>query len=219
MSAELKIGQNISIVRIKSNGEQERYSSLIENVLDDETYFIAHPIKKGRYISFIKDTALKITYSVKNTGIFDFDCLVESSYDATDSVIKIRRTSEIRKTQRRNYYRIDVILDMVVSTGKDKFNDFTGEKTQLINISGGGAKFYTGKNISTNDIIYLEINQENTDIYTQARVVKVEYLEEPHKDIKNKLISAEFIDINEEDRNDIVKFVFTKERELLKKGK
>lgn len=66
MSSYPNIGQSINIISYKSNGTEIRYISMIEDIERDGKISIAVPIKKGRYVSFLKGTELTISYGLDN---------------------------------------------------------------------------------------------------------------------------------------------------------
>lgn len=186
---------------------------MIEDLLRDGKFLVAVPIKKGQYISFLKGTELKVSYGLDNRGMFSFKAVVDGKLDRNQDYVVLRKNSEIKSIQRRNYYRLDLVIDVSV---KIREKDGTEEMTQTLNLSGGGLKLYMKGNTEKDRILFLTIYLPNRFVETKAKVIQVEIQDEKLK--KRRLVSAEFIDIREEDRNEIVRYIFAKERELLKKG-
>lgn len=207
-----KIGQNITLIALNLKNEEIEYNTVIYDIFKDGRIQIAIPIKKGRFIYLVKGMNFKMRYGVENRGIFSFDVEVLETADREKGYVTIKKTSEASISQRRKYFRVDTMINVDINVIEE--NGFE-EKTKTINLSGGGLKFYLKGKIKEDQLVNMFIYLPNGTIEVKSRIIKVDKVQDY---LKRKVASAEFIEINEEDRNEIVKFVFMKERELLKKG-
>ncbi|MFH0703090.1 MAG: PilZ domain-containing protein [bacterium] len=137
-------------------------------------------------------------------GVYVFDSIVIDSPFTVDFVIEL--PEERTKIQRREYIRVPIKLGLILNKTGHKI------KTATINVGGGGIRFKVNKDLKVNDIwsfklclprnlgevqgcgeILYTIKQDNT----MASVIK-------------------FLNIEENDRNKIIKMCFEEEASSLK---
>jgi len=105
-------------------------------------------------------------------------------------------------------------LDAIISTLADQNEKVPNISQKLVNISGGGLSFDAAEEYQSGDILELKIMLPITPVYTlyiYAEVVDVRARDgQYHTGVK-------FINIDDEIRDHIVKFVFKTQRDILRK--
>jgi hypothetical protein len=105
--------------------------------------------------------------------------------------------------------KLDEIIRMM-TLHRDGFNCLSIAK---VNISGGGMSFHAGQSFSAGDILELKVMlglQTPLALFLYGEVVE---LTQPHPEYDT---AVHFINIDEMLRNEIVRFVFEAEREILR---
>lgn len=208
MVSDPKNFQIINLVKEKLNGEIEEYASRIIDIKDD-LYTIENPVRKSELVMFLNGSKIKVTYMIENQGMHYFEAEVIEKLRDTPPVIKIRKISDIQKNQRRNFYRIDACIDVEIR----KIDDIIIEKTVSSDISAGGMRVNTNQLFKLGDIVEITFMLGSVKIEVEAKTVKIWDL--PGDGVS---ISLEFLNLTENEQDIIVKFIFEKQRENLKKG-
>ena len=183
--------QMINLIKEKLNGEIEEYPSRIIEIKDD-VYIIENPVRKSELVMFLNGSKIKVTYMVENQGMHYFEAEVVDKLRDTPPVIIIRKVSDIQKNQRRSFFRIDACIDVEIR----KVDDIITEKTMSSDISAGGMRLFTHQIFRLGDVAELSFKLGNINVD----------------------ISLEFLNVTENEQDAIVKFIFEKQRENLKKG-
>jgi c-di-GMP-binding flagellar brake protein YcgR len=137
------------------------YNTIVERLSDDSSFYISCPISKEmRVLPEMNGTCL---ISVTNTnGIYEFDVLV-TQIDSSDNVLLIglKIASEPRKIQRRNAFRINVMVGIrVIELNESSDAEEPGyqDYTKTLNLSELGMLFLSKKS-------YAEGAQLKCDIF------------------------------------------------------
>lgn len=205
-----KLWQSIKLIKTKSDGSQEDYVSKIVGVEKDEHYIVDNPSKKTQLVMFVNGSKLTMAYLLENKDMHMFDVeVVGKMRDGKIPLLKLKKISDINKIQRRNYYRLDTIIDLTLR----KETDIIEEKTTTVNISGGGMRILSKQEFQIGDKVVVDFNMNESENRLKAKVVKLEYVDYSRTDV-----CIEFIELMEKKRNEIIRFIFEKQREELQKG-
>ena len=213
------IGDKVSVLIDK----QEYVSKILR--FTDDGIIIYKPVFNGLELTFIDDKYYDMIFYVK-------DCLFKAKVVLSDiykedgiDVVELDMMSELERYQRREYYRIDYycnieykILEVYNENGEMERHSGTWCKAKLSNISGGGMKFNSDTGIPTAKRVFLKFTlgegKARTAYSCLANVVLIS-----KKDV-GKIIyeyRVSFSDIDESERENIVKFVFEEERKMRRK--
>lgn len=248
ISKFLKIGDKIELKRYSNSDQAEDkprlYNSQLLDIKDDSLLNIAVPIEGGRIIPLEIGGRYELRF-ITASGIYI--CKAEISNRCKQGslyFLVMAILSELRKDQRRQYYRLEKIrpmdyhkvggeeaeaLDKVMSNhfandlerrtivNKLKEHKEEDKSGTLSNISGGGIKFHSDEELTVGDIIRLRLllddgDAEPLDLF--ARVVGSEKALNRNMANEHRI---EFININRETREKIVKYVFNEERKQRQK--
>ncbi|KXZ39788.1 c-di-GMP-binding flagellar brake protein YcgR, contains PilZNR and PilZ domains [Alkalithermobacter thermoalcaliphilus JW-YL-7 = DSM 7308] len=194
--------------------EEYTYKNLMSQVLEilpENRYIISVPILNTTLVPIRIGAKIEMYYTIESKGVFKFQAVVEDRRKSAVPYLIVKRVSDIKKIQRRNYFRLDISLPV----------DIYDLEKQLIlrgytkDISGGGISLLSNKTISKNSIIFCKINIENNIYNIKSKVVR-SGIWEKNPDMFE--IGLSFIEITDKERNEIVGFIFKEQRKLMKKG-
>jgi len=216
----LKIGDSL-ILEPKYALEPEEYRSKILE-FNGRTLFIDLPINvSNKRTTLLADgTQLKVTYINNDTSsvyLFDTEVLGKVNYPIQMMQMLYPDKEEHIKIQRREYVRIETKTDVAIRSDVQGFIPFT---TVTEDISAGGSSIILppGINLIPEMIISIVIviqlrTGETHYVKASCRVVRI--IDQPEK---VKTASLQFLDISENDRQYIIRFVFEKQLEQRNKG-
>lgn len=210
----LKVGTKIDI--FKKENRKNFYPSQVLEIIEPDELVIRGPMKKTQLVLLHKGEEIEISYYVENKGRFIFTAKVISRELNKMYTLRIKKISEIRKIQLRNYYRLPVTLEIekIFPVINDDNKVFI-EKCEAKDISGGGLKLYCNYQHVVEDEVYLKFKLENKLIDAKAKVVRIEEIENLNY---KYCIGITFVDIEEQIRDFIVKYIFEQQRILRFKG-
>lgn len=214
--SQLNIGDKIHIVR-KRRDMSIMYPSQILDIIDDNTYIISGPITQSTIVSVFISEKIEIIYIIKDKGRYKFDAIVLKKDEKNVYRLYIKKISETKRIQQRKFYRFSENLPV-----KKIFNLQMGKKQKTIeekcltrDISGSGMMLLSNYKHSIKDIVecYFEIN--NKMIHIKGQIVRIDELKES---TFKYALGIYFSDIKKKDREDIIKYIFEKERIMIEKG-
>lgn len=210
-----KIGDKIEIYR-KNSAKKDLYPSKILDILGDEL-IISGPMKKHSSIFLHKDEILTIVSLFENKGRYEFDAKVKNRHLGKLYTVKLKRVSEIRKIQLRDFFRFEISIPVLKRTTviEDEKQKTLIENCRTKDISGGGLRLLTNYLHNVGDITECEFKIEESTISSKAKIIRIEPVDT--FDYKYN-IGVEFVNISEKDRDSIVKFIFSRQRALREKG-
>lgn len=212
----INIGDRIEIIKITTKSERT-YPSQILDIINEGNYLISGPIWQNQIIPIHKGEKIKISYVVKNKGRYAFDALVIRREYKNIYILEIQKISNIKKYQMRRYYRfnisIPVIKEFVLKIKAEE--EILIEECKTKDISGSGFRLYSNYKHDVGDIVRCKFNIEENPIGIKGKVVRIEKVDT--FDYKYSL-GIDFIDISEQNRDIIIKFIFKQERILIEKG-
>lgn len=211
----LLIGGKIEIQREKKHTGTEQkkervYISQLMDIIDETRIQIAMPVEAGKLI--LLDVGERFHfYFYSPAGLYHCIGKVDNRYKSKQLFIaEIVFLSELEKYQRRQFYRLNCILDMTYSK---KTTPEDVKKGLIIDISAGGVRFNSEERYQPGDELQLsfqlQIAGKIKPMIVMARVLTSEPLLHKEKSNENRL---EFIDISSDGREKIVKYIFEEER-------
>ena len=145
------------------------------------------------------------------------------------SCCRIKLDSALVRIQRREYYRLSCIMPASLRTvtdikeGLDEIQDFIlnedNYKCTIVDISGGGIRAFSKRQLEKNELVYvkftLNFNSGDKETDVLAKVVDSQKNSKDETMFDSRL---QFINISEADREEIVKYVFEQQRNMLKRS-
>lgn len=206
-----KVNQRLEIILTTNNNQDEQYKSRIEEVAQD-FLIVAMPISKGAPVTLRKGE------------IFSGRVFSDSLTYQFTSVFIDRRLSplpvwiigwpyNVTKTQQRSFVRIDIALPAFVTLNTDD-NKAEPEKINVMtkDISGGGVQLISEKPLTPGSKIRVAVNVPECGMISAVGEVARSHQPQPERPLF--WIGVKFLNIQEKDRTNLIKFIFKKQLEI-----
>ncbi|KAB3531364.1 flagellar brake protein [Alkaliphilus serpentinus] len=208
---ELKIGDplEIELVEVKNRSKHMIVSQLID--IKGDLLVINNPLKRGIPYPLREGQQIKIIFYREEKGIFSFLAEIYKKLQGRLTIYTVKALCEPEKIQRRYFFRLDAILKVTLRdlSEDEVIESFTKD------ISGGGMKLISKKTFPEGSIMECTLFFRDHD--------KVTFTGEVIRSIKNPEtnefeLGIRYKDIGEGVRNQIISFIFERQRLLRKKG-
>jgi len=225
----LKPRGNIQIIE-EVNGERVELKSTIIGVdSENNRLLIYNPIYKNRIYTLSRDKIYNFRYIDNKTGIYSFNGKILNRIKEKGLyILKVELLGELKKIQRREFFRIDVIKNIIIKEPyEEEYSEslkmielidkikFSEKKYLLKDISGGGFGFYSNDKFSIGKIIVSKLNLGTEDIEIMGKVVRVITMDGENK---KYLIGVQHLQLTTYKRNLIINFIYEKQRQMRQKG-
>ncbi len=218
----LSIGQKIDITRYYGNpfqqvGEEKSFASQLLEIRDELHIQVTMPMEGGKMVLLDVGERFNL-YFYTVLGVYH--CIAEvEGRSRTEQIYTVDLVflSELERYQRRQFYRLNCVVDMAYETpeGVEREKLRSGI---IIDISGGGVRFNSHKQFKLGDelVLYfrLQTKEETKDFALPSKVISSSPMKNKDVGYENRV---EFKDISENDREDIVKYIFREERRRRKR--
>lgn len=213
----LKPGERIEL-EVNEGEKADQYLSKVEEVIDENTFVITRPVANDTYTYLSVGQVIRVMYYRKE-ALYYFDAEVVDRIKSDENVsAKLNIISDRYKLQRRNYYRLNIMVPTVLTAfiaSGGKVEKYT-KKYDTIDISGGGLKINSERQMDTDTEIRLFVHISG--IEHEEVTGKVVRSITSQKDSNLYEIAVEFTDISTNVRQAIIRYIFAKQRELIKRG-
>lgn len=226
----ISVGNKIELVMlddiIRNEKNKKVYVSKIYDILPGNKLQIAMPIFEGKIVPLsISDKYSACFYTDK--GLMQCNVIVTARYkDGHMFFLEVLILGELEKVQRRKFYRymckvgakVRLVSDEEYETGKPEGeviseDDLEWQDARILDISGGGAKIYQRQFLEKNEIIKIKFVLSVADLTFRfslfARVLGSVHVPNHSEIIEQRL---EFMKIDKDDRDNIIKYIFESER-------
>lgn len=224
-----------AVERAKYIDEVEKkkvYQTKVCDILTEDQLEIYMPMEKSKLILLPVNAEYDL-YFYTQAGLYQCFANVIDRYKTNNQFILLMElTSNLRKFQRREYYRLSCALEMnsrplekeeveVVERG----NSFLVpglplKRSVIVDISGGGIRFIGNYAYEPESLVCCKYNlvvDGNAKEYTLvAKVLMVRELEDRPGVYEHR---AQYINIDTSEREEIIRFIFEEERKHRKREK
>ncbi|MDA8229143.1 MAG: PilZ domain-containing protein [Desulfitobacterium hafniense] len=170
------------------------------------------PYSDGGIVPLHEGSMLEVTFW-DEVSAYTFQSKLIQRINVPVPVFVLELPQMASKIQRRNFVRVAAFYPVLYrAVTREGLTDF--KKANMLDLSGGGARFQAGEALEKNSLIYLHLKLPLGEIETPARVCRVDKIEDTSK----FTISVEFHEISEKLRDKIIRVVFDLQREMRKKG-
>lgn len=235
----LNIADEVDIMIYANNNQSMTLSSFVYEVRSDEELVLSNPIHEGVLYPMEKSYTYYFRFFIENSGMFLFKgkMMERIKYDHLPSVV-IRLESEIKRIQRRKFYRVNLIsvgyflierrlsneeIELLRERMRKKYkneSDFIIDEVvydkysfDTIDISGGGLRVHTNHAFEVGDFVIGEFKVSDSWVKFKGELVRVE-----KKDNNRHEVGIKFLELDSNTQSKIVAYVFEVERNLIKKG-
>ncbi|MDA8233825.1 MAG: PilZ domain-containing protein [Clostridia bacterium] len=192
------------------------YRSRVENITNS-CIVLGAPMEGGRPVPMPPGTKIRVNYYDDN-ATYTFDSSVIERNMGTLLQISIDRPTSIKRTQRRNFVRINTKLPVSYNIINDEMSEAAiFQQGITLDISGGGIRFQTSVFLPEGTVVELKVDiQGHGQISALGKVIRT--ISSGEKEKKSYLIGVQFMIIEEKDRDKIIRHIFDKQRELRQRG-
>lgn len=201
------------------NDDNEKfYSKLLYVVSEKELVIISLKNSEGKLVKLPQKRRYKMTLKTPQ-GLFE-NLINIKSYELEDgiSIVRIVFLEPTKKIQRRQSFRLPIEIEFkfVYYKGDDESNPDEVLKGLTVDVSNGGLKFKSNKEMEVEDTIRILINIQDVNIVVKSTILQKEELH--IKDEYKFMYKCKFEDIPQKYKDELSKYIFEKQRELLKSG-
>lgn len=238
------IGDKIEINKTNSRGHEpentKRYVSQLLDYVDTDVINIAMPIDGGKIIPLEVGESYNLCFYASK-GLFQCTCnIINRTKEDNIYTAVAQITSELEKIQRRQFYRMECLLDVeyrIISREESLLKDSLKKnqvnqalkveiekklksydkdylKASITDLSGGGARFTSDISLQKEDKLVIKLALIISGIIKNysigAEVISSTKLLNRIGKYENRV---EFRDIGKKEREEIIKYIFEQERQ------
>jgi c-di-GMP-binding flagellar brake protein YcgR len=206
-------------VRIKGHDESPRFSTKVERV-SESGYWIYAPYTDDYRSMMRKDDEIEIAYSHRG-AIYHYHSKVIGESGRRVKLLEISELVFVRREQRREFVRVPVLLDIDYALDPPVGRELEWKSAVAVDISGGGARIFLadcpewlehGETVKA----VLPIGPDGDPFEVSAKIVRIE---KPDMSRQHGVhIGVRFIGLTDKEQTEIVRFVFDRQRELIRKA-
>ena len=214
---DIKINQIITIEVLDEENNLEKLPSRIEEVMEDAMR-VSMPERINKLPLQLNDRDVTLVFTTSQ-GVFaaSSKVLKQMNEPVRALVVEIPKSFTLLE-QKREHVRLDISLPVFYLTDEADNALATGNLIEgtTNNVSAGGLYFRTSGTIEQGQILKLKVHLSDKDIMNcQADVRRVS---DANSEVKALGVGVQFFDITENDADNIYKFIFSKQREWIRKG-
>lgn len=201
------------------------YGSSVYDVISDDRLEVTMPMEQTKLILLPVDGEYEV-YFYTDQGLYQCFCRIIDRYKRNNVyILVLELISNLRKYQRREYYRFSCALEMNARSLEEEEIEALEEKknylvpglplkrSAIVDISGGGIRFVANHRYEENSMIYckyhLIIAGESKEYNLVGKVLKVAELENRKGIFEHRV---QYVNINPAEREEIIKYIFEEER-------
>ena len=235
MKAAFAIGDRIELMHIKSaigrKVSDKKYGSQVLDFDGDRTAKIAMPIREGKVIPLEIDDDYNLCFFT-NSGLYQCTAQIKKRYTENRMyVMDVIFLTPLKKFQRRKFYRLDCLFPIRYRiVPKEQFEkrneaEHDNEKDEILweegtisDLSGGGIRFHGNVECKKEDLVEivlpLSLQSGIVPLSLYMKVVSCVHFEGSRVAYETR---GEFLNINEKERETVIKYVFEEQRRRMRK--
>ena len=225
----------IQMVEPKEEKGQEApktYVSQIQDILSENQLEIVMPMEQSKLILLPMDRDYNLVVYTDN-GLFQCFAKVIDRYKSNNIyILVVEMTSNLRKYQRREYYRFSCVLEMNSRNleeeevraieEKDPYSNLIPglplKRSVIVDISGGGLRFLSTHPYEPGSLIYISYNLlvggKMKEYELVGKVLSSNKTENRKGSYEHRV---QYVDIDVDVREEIIKYIFEEERKHRKR--
>lgn len=226
--------QAVERVKLANDNEGKRvYTTQVRDILSDDQIEVFMPLEKTKVILLPVNTEFDLYFYTQN-GLYQcFATVIDRYKDGTQYVLLMELTSNLRKFQRREYYRLSCALEMNSRPLEKEEKDAMDRNADLflvpglplkrsvvVDISGGGIRFISSYRYEPNSFMYCKYNLIIEGVSKEYTLI-TKILSSKELDNRPGVYEhrAQYVDIDTYEREEIIRFIFEEERKHRKREK
>lgn len=235
MKVAFAIGDRIELIHIKSaigrKVSDKKYGSQVLDFDGDRTAKIAMPISEGKVIPLEIDDDYNLCFFT-NSGLYQCTAQIKKRYTENRMyVMDVIFLTPLKKFQRRKFYRLDCLFPIRYRiVPKEQFekkneaeqdnekDEILWEEGTISDLSGGGIRFHGNVECKKEDLVEivlpLSLQSGIVPLSLYMKVVSCVHFEGSRVAYETR---GEFLNINEKERETVIKYVFEEQRRRMRK--
>ena len=235
MKVTFAIGDRIELMHIKSaigrKVSDKKYGSQLLDFDGDRTAKIAMPISEGKVIPLEIDDDYNLCFFT-NSGLYQCTAQIKKRYTENRMyVMDVIFLTPLKKFQRRKFYRLDCLFPIRYRiVPKEQFekkneaeqdnekDEILWEEGTISDLSGGGIRFHGNVECKKGDfveiVLPLSLQSGIIPLSLYMKVVSCVHFKGSRVAYETR---GEFLNINEKERETVIKYVFEEQRRRMRK--
>ncbi|MCR5802046.1 MAG: flagellar brake domain-containing protein [Lachnospiraceae bacterium] len=238
ISKLIKEGDRVDLTPVDKNfgsiedPDTKVYGSKIVDILSEDRVELLMPMEKTKLILLPIDGEYNLVVYT-DSGLYQCFVRIVDRYKSNNMYLLVAEfTSNLRKYQRREYFRFSCALDMNARNlveeevrsieGDDLVNlqpNLPIKRSVIVDISGGGIRFMSDTKYEVGSMVYCSYDLVKGTERKQYEVVgKVLAVTENEKRPGTYEHRVQYVNMDEYTREEIIRFIFEEERKSRRKG-
>ncbi len=216
-----------SVDQLLKNEKGKKYTTRVYDILSDDRLELVMPMEKSKLILLPVDGEYDLCLYTKQ-GLFQCYARIYDRYKSNNVyVIALELTSNLRKHQRREYFRFGCMLELKVRELKAEEVQAAENGKNLIvpglplrraiasDLSGGGMRFVTTEKYEEGSYVYSNFNLTSEGTTREYEVVSkvMTTLEVPNRPDEYEH-RVQFANMDRDTREEIIRYIFEEERRI-----
>lgn len=223
---------NRMISEKSGNEEKKVYITKVYDVLSDERIELLMPLEQTKIVLLPIDGEYDICFYTDN-GLYQCHAKIVDRYrDNNLYVLALDLTTNLRKFQRREYYRFSCALEMnsreLLEEEAEALShqryvlqpELPLKRSVIVDISGGGLRFASNMGYEVGSLLLckysLYINGSPKEYTIIGKVLSVKPSESRAGVFEHRV---QYVNVDADDREEIIKYIFNEERKSRRKEK
>lgn len=190
------------------------YKTVIQDVLKDG-FLISIPVNEGEYLMLNQHEEVELYNYVDDLSLYKLTCnIIGKVIDNNIPLYKVSLPKDIKKIQRRNYVRVNMLQPIKYVKGEtNNIKDGQMLPALLLDLSGGGMRIKLREELYSGDIIFAQLKSNELAINAKGKVVRKEKCNDGRF-----IYGISFWQLDNIERENIIRNVFKimrKQRELV----
>ena len=229
---ELQAVKRLNLNQNRENDERKVYTTKVYDIVSDERIELLMPMEQTKLILLPVDGEYELCFYTDN-GLYQCVAKVVDRYrDNNIYVLALDLTTNLRKYQRREFYRFSCALEMnsrellkeEIESLNNSHNALQPElplkRSVIVDISGGGLRFVSNLEYEKGSMILCNYNLVVDDVQKHyslvGKVLSVEELENRPGVYEHRV---QYVNMDVDEREEIIKYIFNEERKSRHKEK
>ena len=237
LSQFVSVGNKIELQpvdRVEENGDgtgKKIYFSKVYDILSEDTMEILMPMEQTKLILLPVDSEYDLII-YQESGLYQCLARVIDRYKSNNVfILVVELVSNLRKYQRREYYRFSCALEMCARNLQEEELEAVENKLPytltpglplkqsiIVDISGGGLRFLSSQRYEPESMLYITYNllkgTEKKGYEIIGKVLSAKELENRKGTYEHRV---QYYDMNSKVREEIIKYIFEEERKNRRK--
>lgn len=236
LSKFISLGDKIELQSVEKENEEggqkgRIYLSAVYEILSEDTLEITMPMEQTKLILLPVDGEYDLVF-YGETGLYQCFARIIDRYKSNNVyILVVELTSNLRKYQRREYYRFSCALEMCARNLQETEIHALEQnlpyaltpglplrQSVIVDISGGGLRFLSSQRYEPESLLYccyfLLKNGEKKKYEVIGKVLSVKELENRPGTFEHRV---QYYDMDVDTREEIIKYIFEEERKSRRK--